>query len=131
MMLVVIGIIATILVRRESSEAVTTTTTTTTTTTNITMTTYDFTSTPNPFICDKKWIGDGICDDEVNLFKCAFDEGDCCLNEIVDTNCYKCICHIDGKRHQMTTTTQIPQLQYMSVMQPNGGKKFQYLVVDF
>ena len=82
MMLVVIGIIATILVS-EGSEVVTTTTKTTTTTTNITMTTYDFTSTPNPFICDKKWIGDGICDDEVNLPKCAFDEGDCCLNEIV------------------------------------------------
>ena len=63
MMLVVIGIIATILVKRESSEAVTTTTT------NITMTTHDFTSTLNPFICDKKWIGDGICDVVVfNLF---------------------------------------------------------------
>ena len=107
MMLVVIGIIVTILVRREPSEVVTTTTKTTTTTTNLTMTTYDFTSTPNPFICDKKWIGDGICDDEVNLPKCAFDEGDCCLNEIVDTNCHECICHSDGKRHQMTTTTQM------------------------
>ena len=107
MMIVVIGIIATILVRREPSEVVPTTTKTTTTTTNITMTTYDFTSTPNPFICDKKWIGDGICDDEVNLPKCAFDEGDCCLNEIVDTNCHECICHSDGKRHQMTTTTQM------------------------
>ena len=28
------------------------------------MAVYDFTSTPNPFISDTKWIGDGICDDE-------------------------------------------------------------------
>ena len=106
MILVVIGIVI--------ATTTTTTTTTTATTTantttinNITMTVYDFTSTPNPFICETKWIGDGICDDETNLFKCGFDDGDCCLNEVVDTNCYKCICHIDGKKHQMTTTHQM------------------------
>ena len=115
----------------KSNEDTTTKLTTTTLHNNITMTVYDFTSTPNPFDCEMKWIGDGICDDETNLFKCAFDSGDCCLNEIVDTNCFKCICHIDGKKHQMTTTTQIPQLRYISLLQPNAGKKFQKLVDNF
>ena len=116
---------------QEESNMVTTIKTTSTFHSNITMTAYDFTSTPNPFTCEQKWIGDGICDDETNLFKCAFDSGDCCLNEIVDTNCFKCICHIDGKKHQMTTTTQIPQLGYISLLQPNAGKKFQKLVDNF
>ena len=128
MILVAIGIIATILARRESSEVVTTITTTTTTTTNVTMTAYDFTSTPNPFTCDKKWIGDGICDDEVNMFKCVFDDGDCCLIEIVDTNCHECICHIDGKRHQMTTTTQMSTTHcaFFIVMTSYGSYVAQY-----
>ena len=120
----------------ESNETTTTKTTTTTLHFNITMTAYDFTSTPNPFTCEQKWIGDGICDDETNLLKCAFDYGDCCLNEIVDTNCYECICHIDGKRHQMTTTTQmpglqIPDIQYKSIVPPLAGKKFQLLIKIF
>ena len=108
MILVVIGIvIATTTTTTTTTTATTTANTTTINYKNITMTVYDFTSTPNPFICETKWIGDGICDDETNVFKCGFDDGDCCLNEIVDTNCHECICHISGKRHQMTTTTPI------------------------
>ena len=87
--------------------------TTTTLYNNITMTVYDFTSTPNSFTCEKKWMGDGICDDETNLLKCDFDYGDCCVNEIVDTNCHKCICHTDGKKHQMTTTTIVPFICFL------------------
>ena len=78
-----------------------------------------------PFHCEMKWIGDGVCDDETNQFECGYDYGDCCLNEIVDTSCYKCICHIDGKNHQITTNTQIPQLLYTSLEEPKNGKKLQ------
>ena len=96
--------------------------TTTTLYNNITMTVYDFTSTPNSFTCEKKWMGDGICDDETNLLKCDFDYGDCCVNEIVDTNCHKCICHTDGKKHQMTTTTIPPFICFLE--QQLGNKDF-------
>ena len=115
----------------KSNENTTTQKTTTTLNNNITMTAYDFTSTPNPFTCEKKWIGDGICDDETNLLKCAFDYGDCCLNEIVDTNCFKCICHINGKKHQMTTVTQMPLLIYPSLVPPIAGKKLKFFVKFF
>ena len=71
------------------------------------MTPYDFTSTANPFTCEEDWLGDGICDDDTNVLKCGFDGGDCCLNEIIATNCDKCICHDDEKRHQPTTTTEL------------------------
>ena len=108
---------------QEESNTVTTIKTTSTFHSNITMTAYDFTSTPNHFTCENNWMGDGVCDDETNLLECAFDYGDCCLNEIVDTNCHKCICHIDGKKHQMTTTTEMPQIQYMSLVPPIAGKK--------
>ena len=70
---------------QEESNTVTTIKTTSTFHSNITMTAYDFTSTPNHFTCENNWMGDGVCDDETNLFECAFDYGDCCLNEIVDT----------------------------------------------
>ena len=130
--------IGSLLISTQVEPKMTTTTKTTTTTlqNSITMTAYDFTSTPNPFTCEQKWIGDGICDDVTNLLKCAFDYGDCCLNEIVDTYCYECICHIDKKRHQMTTTTQmpelqIPEIQYKSIVPPLAGKKFQLLIKIF
>ena len=115
----------------KSNEDTATQKTTNTLHNNITMTAYDFTSTPNPFHCEMKWIGDGVCDDETNQFECGYDYGDCCLNEIVDTSCYKCICHIDGKNHQITTNTQIPQLLYTSLEEPKNGKKLQQLVDNF
>ena len=130
--------IGSLLISTQVEPKMTTTTKTTTTTlqNSITMTAYDFTSTPNHLTCEQKWIGDGICDDVTNLLKCAFDYGDCCLNEIVDTYCYECICHIDKKRHQMTTTTQmpelqIPEIQYKSIVPPLAGKNFQFLIKIF
>ena len=106
--LVISSVIATILVKKEEAKNTTPTTITTTTvsTTNITMTPYDFTSTANPFTCDKDWLGDGICDDETNISECDYDSGDCCLNEITTTNCHECICHENGKIQQPTTTTE-------------------------
>ena len=49
---------------QEESNTVTTIKTTSTFHSNITMTAYDFTSTPNHFTCENNWMGDGVCDDE-------------------------------------------------------------------
>ena len=102
MILVVIGIVI--------ATTTTATTTATSPTTSTSTTTDPFTTTTST--CVIEWINDGICDDVNNLFLCGFDAGDCCMNEIVNTNCHKCICHIDGKRHPTTapTTTTIPIL---------------------
>ena len=37
-------------------------------------------------------VGDGICDDNANVFECDFDGGDCCgIGTIMDM-CLKCQC---------------------------------------
>ena len=39
-----------------------------------------------------KVVGDGICDDNANVFECDFDGGDCCgIGTIMDI-CLKCQC---------------------------------------
>lgn len=45
------------------------------------------------------WTGDGLCDDNTNIEACNFDEGDCCLPEIIDDNCFDCFCYNDSSRH--------------------------------
>ena len=44
-------------------------------------------------------MGDGFCEDEINVETCDFDGGDCCLNVIITNYCDKCVCHWDGTRH--------------------------------
>ena len=37
--------------------------------------------------------GDGLCDDEANIFSCNFDDGDCCGDfDITISNCIQCKC---------------------------------------
>ena len=81
LLLIVIGVVSYVLATRNTDE-LTTISTLMATTTNVSMTVYDMTSTKNPEVCEKKWIGDGICDDVVNTLKCTYDGGDCCLTEI-------------------------------------------------
>jgi hypothetical protein len=47
---------------------------------------------------DPEYIGDGYCDDEINIENCQFDDGDCCLDndEILLTYCTICLCHETG-----------------------------------
>jgi len=56
------------------------------------------------------FIGDDTCNDNLNIEKCHYDHGDCCLNEISDDQCTECICHEDGTRHpsRFETTTEEP-----------------------
>lgn len=50
----------------------------------------------------KTYVGNGLCDPQMNTPECHYDGGDCCL-EIVDTDkCYvggNCACHFTGKVH--------------------------------
>ena len=52
-----------------------------------------------------KSVGDDICNDNLNVEVCNYDNGDCCLSEISDDQCTECICHEDGTRHPSRTTT--------------------------
>ena len=47
----------------------------------------------------KNWVGDGKCDDAVNVELCEYDGGDCCLNIIDALYCDDCICHFDSQKH--------------------------------
>ena len=38
-------------------------------------------------------IGDGICQDLTNTKECEYDQGDCCLPQIVVGYCDNCSCH--------------------------------------
>ena len=40
-----------------------------------------------------KQIGDGICDDESNVYECDFDGGDCCATNSIMDFCLQCQCY--------------------------------------
>ncbi len=51
--------------------------------------------------CDKdELVGNGFCNDETNVQKCAFDGGDCCLEAIKVRDCKECICKTTGLKHR-------------------------------
>ena len=43
-------------------------------------------------VCDVTKVGDGICQDEVNIPQCAFDAGDCCQQN-TGLSCQNCTCY--------------------------------------
>ena len=43
--------------------------------------------------CVTQLLGDGICDDYQNVPKCAFDNGDCCIEDLVTSSCVECKCY--------------------------------------
>ena len=43
-------------------------------------------------LCFKDWMGDGFCDDEVNVPECNFDLGDCCNSGSSHEFCQNCVC---------------------------------------
>ena len=44
-------------------------------------------------LCEYQEIaGDGICDDESNIYACGFDRGDCCGNDVIIDKCLQCMC---------------------------------------
>ena len=42
--------------------------------------------------CDEDYIGDGFCDDALNIPQCNFDVGDCCLPNTITDFCFECQC---------------------------------------
>ena len=47
----------------------------------------------NKDICSKPLnVANGFCNDETNNEDCAWDGGDCCLNEVSDKYCEDCKC---------------------------------------
>ena len=46
--------------------------------------------------CDEDYIGDGYCDDALNIPECNFDVGDCCLPNKVTDFCFECECFDEG-----------------------------------
>ena len=39
------------------------------------------------------WVGNGKCDDEVNIPECNYDGGDCCMEPYVQGFCTICVCY--------------------------------------
>ncbi len=53
-----------------------------------------FSDFPNcPHFLHHHFVGDGHCDDDLNLEDCLFDGGDCCLDEVKTEHCELCECH--------------------------------------
>ncbi len=51
----------------------------------------------NSSICDEfaYQVGDGLCDDNVNIEMCQFDGGDCCLDKKLTPLCKNCTCKMN------------------------------------
>lgn len=47
----------------------------------------------------KSWVGDGKCDDLINMDLCEYDGGDCCMAIVDALYCDVCKCHSDLKKH--------------------------------
>lgn len=39
-------------------------------------------------------VGDGMCDDLTNTPECQYDQGDCCLDSVLNLYCTHCICYL-------------------------------------
>ena len=39
------------------------------------------------------WVGDGYCNDFINIPECNHDGGDCCGDDVNTDYCDDCICH--------------------------------------
>jgi hypothetical protein len=43
--------------------------------------------------------GIGVCNDDLNIRECFFDNGDCCTKNVNATFCAVCKCHADQRYH--------------------------------
>ncbi len=48
-------------------------------------------------ICDPGMIGDGYCNDTLNVPECFFDLGDCCRSRVKKRDCKDCVCKKNNK----------------------------------
>ena len=63
----------------------------------------DFFNTTCPIWPYLKQVTDSKCHDEFNIKDCNYDGGACCFEEIDDSECFQCICHLDNTRHPSYT----------------------------
>ena len=79
-------------------------------------------------IGDLDWIGDLICDDQLNIEACKYDGGDCCLdNSVLNGACTVCECYED-----VMTTTEPPLITPLIIGFFNGTHNvtMEYFVTD-
>ena len=51
-------------------------------------------------LCNRDWVGDGICDDGLNIDFCRYDGGDCCLKDVFSkVDCTDCKCHLGIRKN--------------------------------
>jgi hypothetical protein len=57
--------------------------------------------------CLNDTIGDGFCDDKLNIVECRYDGMDCCVSFSDRSMCEVCECHLwKGQEDTTTTTTE-------------------------
>ena len=68
---------------------------------------------PEQQSCPENYKGDGFCDAECNNEASGYDDGDCCLDVIMDQYCSNgpppgCMCHEDGTVHEVEQQEMFP-----------------------
>ena len=56
-------------------------------------------STPREITCPLAKIGDGYCEDSMNIEECNYDGGDCCSKNSWYLYCKACICHPEAPQN--------------------------------
>ena len=59
-------------------------------------------------------IGDSICDDNLNILACNYDDGDCCFG-IKGVYCIACICKDEYTNYPLKTTPA-PGMIYLDLL---------------
>ena len=71
--------------------------------------------------------GDGVCDDEFNHEHCDYDDGDCCLEHVIATNCNECFCYATQSKHILVYNenfTALDQEQAIGYVCSGAGNGF-------
>ena len=59
--------------------------------------------------CQLGYIGDGYCDQECNHPDLLFDNGDCCLEKVIENYCDDCFCYETCSQHQLILDEAPPE----------------------
>ena len=75
------------------------------------------------------YVGDGICNDDLNNLDCNYDAGDCCLSNVNTYHCSECSCAVGGVitspgfpqtygryRQGLTWLIELPLGQYIEIV---------------
>ena len=64
---------------------------------------------------DTQLVGDGYCDDEVNIAECSYDGGDCCGLSPNTKFCKACECFQEGTLSQKNLKLHFPRKVCLSI----------------